>query len=69
MGNSWSAIRCKFHPHSNGKKTISVVHNGIIENYIDIKEWLMSEGYKFKSETDTEVLPQFNRLLLRRRFD
>lgn len=46
------------HPHSNGKKTISVVHNGIIENYINIKEWLMSEGYEFKSETDTEVIPQ-----------
>lgn len=46
------------HPHLNGKKTISVVHNGIIENYISIREWLMSEGYEFQSETDTEVIPQ-----------
>lgn len=46
------------HPHSNGKKTISVVHNGIIENYISIREWLISKGYEFTSETDTEVIPQ-----------
>jgi glucosamine--fructose-6-phosphate aminotransferase (isomerizing) len=46
------------HPHSNGKKTISVVHNGIIENYISIREWLVSKGYEFTSETDTEVIPQ-----------
>ncbi|HAG42948.1 MAG TPA: glutamine--fructose-6-phosphate transaminase (isomerizing) [Clostridium sp.] len=46
------------HPHSNGKKTIRVVHNGIIENYISIREWLISKGYEFTSETDTEVIPQ-----------
>lgn len=45
------------HPHSNDNGTISVVHNGIIENYIKLKEWLTSKGYKFYSETDTEVIP------------
>ena len=41
------------HPHKNGKVTL--VHNGIIENYIEIKEDLKKKGYKFTSETDTEV--------------
>jgi len=45
------------HPHSNTDKTIFVVHNGIIENYQDIKAKLVSEGYQFVSETDTEVIP------------
>ncbi|KAJ52288.1 glucosamine--fructose-6-phosphate aminotransferase (isomerizing) [Clostridium tetanomorphum] len=45
------------HPHSNEKGTISVVHNGIIENYIHLREWLTSKDYNFKSETDTEVIP------------
>lgn len=45
------------HPHTNGDKTIAVVHNGIIENYLVLREWLTSEGYKFQSETDTEVIP------------
>ena len=45
------------HPHTNEKGTISVVHNGIIENYIHLREWLMAKGYKFTSETDTEVIP------------
>ncbi|MCM1987108.1 glutamine--fructose-6-phosphate transaminase (isomerizing) [Methanococcoides seepicolus] len=42
------------HPHNSGD--ISVVHNGIIENYLNIKEQLQKEGYKFLSETDTEVI-------------
>ncbi len=45
------------HPHLNMDRTIAVVHNGIIENSAEIKEELISEGYKFKSETDTEVIP------------
>lgn len=45
------------HPHANKDMTISVVHNGIIENYMKIKEWLISEGYEFFTETDTEVIP------------
>lgn len=45
------------HPHTNEKGTISVVHNGIIENYIKLRESLMAKGYTFASETDTEVIP------------
>lgn len=44
------------HPHNNEKETISIVHNGIIENYITIKKRLIEKGYTFKSETDTEVI-------------
>ncbi len=44
------------HPHYNSKETIAVVHNGIIENYIPLKNKLMKRGYTFISETDTEVL-------------
>ncbi len=43
------------HPHKIGKFT--VVHNGIIENYLSIKNKLVKEGYIFKTETDTEVIP------------
>ena len=45
------------HPHSNKNLTLSVVHNGIIENYLKLREWLISKGYNFYSETDTEVIP------------
>ncbi|SFC41349.1 glutamine--fructose-6-phosphate transaminase (isomerizing) [Clostridium uliginosum] len=45
------------HPHLNSEETIAVVHNGIIENYLELREWLKGEGYTFKSETDTEVIP------------
>ncbi len=44
------------HPHTDSSEKISIVHNGIIENYQTLKNFLISEGYKFKSETDTEVL-------------
>jgi glucosamine--fructose-6-phosphate aminotransferase (isomerizing) len=44
------------HPHLNSKNTIAVVHNGIIENYIPLKEELIEKGYEFKSDTDTEVI-------------
>lgn len=44
------------HPHYNSEETIAVVHNGIIENYIPLKNKLMKKGYHFVSETDTEVL-------------
>lgn len=45
------------HPHQTSKGDITVVHNGIIENYDELTNWLKSEGYKFKSATDTEVIP------------
>jgi glucosamine--fructose-6-phosphate aminotransferase (isomerizing) len=44
------------HPHSSNSGELFIVHNGIIENYEAIKEVLKNKGYKFKSETDTEVL-------------
>ncbi len=43
------------HPHLNAAETLAVVHNGIIENYMQLREMLTAEGYNFKSETDTEV--------------
>ena len=44
------------HPHFNESKTIAVVHNGIIENYVKLKKKLTDKGYQFLSETDTEVV-------------
>ena len=44
------------HPHMNEEKTLFLIHNGIIENYVSLKNGLLEEGYKFVSETDTEVL-------------
>lgn len=45
------------HPHLDNSGKIAVVHNGIIENYADIKKFLIDNGYKFVSDTDTEVIP------------
>ena len=45
------------HPHYNKDLTIAVVHNGIIENYMELKKMLVEKGYTFISETDTEVIP------------
>ncbi len=47
------ANKINAHPHKSG--VITLVHNGIIENYIEIKDKLIKKGYEFKSETDTEV--------------
>ncbi|MFR4251112.1 MAG: glutamine--fructose-6-phosphate transaminase (isomerizing) [Christensenellales bacterium] len=44
------------HPHFDENCEIAVVHNGIIENYLELKEMLIDKGYKFRSETDTEVM-------------
>jgi len=44
------------HPHTDCSGDLVVVHNGIIENYLALKEKLLSEGHRFKSETDTEVI-------------
>jgi len=46
------------HPHHDTTNKISIVHNGIVENYYSIKKYLSSNDYTFKSETDTEVLVQ-----------
>jgi glucosamine--fructose-6-phosphate aminotransferase (isomerizing) len=45
------------HPHADATGTVFVVHNGIIENYAELKSELEAEGVEFKSQTDTEVLP------------
>jgi glucosamine--fructose-6-phosphate aminotransferase (isomerizing) len=45
------------HPHTDCKQQIVVVHNGIIENYQELKKELLERGHKFRSETDTEIIP------------
>ena len=45
------------HPHQDNSKTFSVVHNGIIENYNELRKFLSDNGYTFYSQTDTEVIP------------
>src|SRR3989344_2758228 len=45
------------HPHLDCTKRIAVLHDGIIENYAQLKEELLKKGHKFLSETDTEVVP------------
>jgi glutamine---fructose-6-phosphate transaminase (isomerizing) len=59
------------HPHFDCSKRIAVVHNGIIENYAEIKEELIKKGHTFISDTDTEVLPhlleEFLKIRCRRR--
>ncbi|SFA60649.1 glucosamine--fructose-6-phosphate aminotransferase (isomerizing) [Pedobacter suwonensis] len=44
------------HPHTSNNGKLSIIHNGIIENYATLKEELISRGHEFKSDTDTEVL-------------
>ena len=44
------------HPHTNVSGSIAVVHNGIIENYMELKGWLQAQGIVFRSQTDTEVI-------------
>src|SRR5271154_458700 len=44
------------HPHRDGSGTLVVVHNGIVENYLTLKQALIAKGHKFVSETDTEII-------------
>ncbi len=44
------------HPHTDGAGTVAIVHNGIIENFVSLREKLRSEGYEFVTETDSEVI-------------
>ena len=57
------------HPQLDEENTIAVVHNGIIENNAQIKADLMAEGHKFKSETDTEVIPHLIQKFMDEGFD
>jgi glucosamine--fructose-6-phosphate aminotransferase (isomerizing) len=45
------------HPHTDCKKQVVVVHNGIIENYQELKKELLERGHRFSSQTDTEIIP------------
>ncbi|HEX5552841.1 MAG TPA: glutamine--fructose-6-phosphate transaminase (isomerizing) [Chitinophagaceae bacterium] len=47
------------HPHTSGDGKIAIVHNGIIENYVQLKKELINKGHAFESDTDTEVLVHF----------
>ncbi|MCW3119130.1 MAG: glutamine amidotransferase [Chitinophagaceae bacterium] len=47
------------HPHSSASGKLAMIHNGIIENYAQLKQELLKKGYSFKSDTDTEVLLNF----------
>ncbi|MBS3097257.1 glutamine--fructose-6-phosphate transaminase (isomerizing) [Candidatus Woesearchaeota archaeon] len=51
-----SVCRENAHPHSDCSGKIAIVHNGIIENYNELKDKLLAKGHKFRSETDTEVI-------------
>ncbi len=46
------------HPHLDEQSTLALVHNGILENYLSLKDKLLAQGYSFISETDTEVIAQ-----------
>ena len=50
---------CNAHPHTSASGNLAIIHNGIIENYAQIKKELVNKGYKFHSDTDTEVLLNF----------
>lgn len=49
--------RANAHPHLDSSGKVAVVHNGIIENYIELRQFLRKHGHRFVSETDTEVIP------------
>ncbi|HEX4148936.1 MAG TPA: class II glutamine amidotransferase, partial [Pirellulales bacterium] len=44
------------HPHVGGNDVVAIAHNGVIENYRPLKEWLETQGYRFRSATDSEVI-------------
>ena len=53
------------HPHLSMDGSVAVVHNGIIENYLEIKEFLQKKGFYFKSQTDTEIIAQLLQYFLK----
>jgi len=54
------------HPHLDNSGKIAVVHNGIIENYTNLRDFLKKQGYRFKSQTDTEVIPNLISCFMKR---
>ena len=54
------------HPHLSNSKKIAVVHNGIIENYQELKKFLKSNGFIFHNQTDTEVIPNLIEFFMRK---
>ena len=55
------------HPHYSQSKNLEIIHNGIIENYADLKEKLQAKGVSFRSDTDTEVLVQLVEYIMERK--
>ena len=55
------------HPHYSESKNLAIIHNGIIENYADLKAKLQSKGVTFRSDTDTEVLVQLVEYIMERK--
>ncbi|HKL20160.1 MAG TPA: class II glutamine amidotransferase, partial [Tichowtungia sp.] len=53
------------HPHFSSDRAISVVHNGIIENYAELRDELAAKGHTFLSDTDTEVVPHLIEQILK----
>ncbi|HQU46007.1 MAG TPA: class II glutamine amidotransferase, partial [Pirellulales bacterium] len=56
------------HPHVGGNDVVAIVHNGVIENYVPLKERLESQGYRFRSATDSEVIAHLIANSLERQF-
>ncbi len=57
------------HPHLSNDNNIAVVHNGIIENFQELKAKLITKGFNFKSETDTEVIPIYIEYYMKHDYD
>lgn len=58
-GTHGGITKINSHPHFNGEKTILAVHNGIIENFAELKGMLEEKGYNFVSDTDSEIIPHY----------
>ena len=56
LGDTWAPTEENAHPHRDCTGRIVVVHNGIVENYLELKRELTAQGHKFVTETDTEII-------------
>jgi len=57
------------HPHLDTTESVAVVHNGTLENYSELKRELINEGYKFKSTTDSEIIPNLVKKFMKEGFN